>query len=319
MAHPSSVANCSNLVIGIDGGGSHTVAFLAERIAGGKILGRGESGPSNIQAVGVERAMAALDQCVAQAFQAAGIARGTVITAALGLAGIDHAESEVVVRERCKQLRLADRISVDNDATLLLEAGTPDGWGLAVIAGTGSIAFVRSKTGQMDRCGGWGYLFGDEGSAYGLAVAGLRAVARSADQCLPPTRLTDAILTFMGLNEPLELIKAVYRGDWDRARLATLAPLVLEAADGGDSIAIQIVQTEAVELAKTATAAAQKLSLPLESLPLAVTGGTILNGIAYRNRFLSALRSFGVTPEPVTLVHEPADGAVRVARRIAGA
>src|SRR5262249_29896842 len=158
---------------------------------------------------------------------------------------------------------------------------------------------------------------GDEGSAYGLAVGGLRAVARSADGCLPPTRLTETLLPFMGLNEPLELIKAVYRGDWDRSRLATLAPLVLAAAEEGDEVAGGVVETEATELAKTTVAAARKLSLPINGLPLAVTGGTILNGTSYREQFLTALHSLGLHAELVTLVHEPAEGAVRVARRIA--
>ena len=122
----------------------------------------------------------------------------------------------------------------------------------------------------------------------------------------------------MGLNEPLELIKAVYRGDWDRSRLATLAPVVLVAADQGDPVALALIQSEATELAKTTVAAARKLSLPLDRLPLAVTGGTILNGPTYRERFLTALRSLGLDPDPVTLVREPAEGAIRVARRAAG-
>src|SRR5262249_43983484 len=159
--------------------------------------------PSNIQAVGVERAVAALDDAVTAAFSAGRRARGTVAAAALGLAGVDHPEAAGVIREQCEAIRLAQRGVVDNDATLLLEAGTPEGWGVAVIAGTGSIAFARSPDGRFDRSGGWGYLLGDEGSAYALALGGLRAVARSADDCLPPTRLTETLLPFMGLNEPL--------------------------------------------------------------------------------------------------------------------
>src|SRR5262249_19850071 len=69
------------------------------------------------------------------------------------------------------------------------------------------IAFVRSPDGRLDRSGGWGYLLGDEGSAYGLSLAGLRAVVRSADGCLPPARLTQSLLSFMGFKEPLEMIR----------------------------------------------------------------------------------------------------------------
>jgi len=308
-AHP-------DLIIGIDGGGSHTVALLAEKAEEGRILGRGKAGPSNVQAIGAERALQALNDAVAAAFTAANRPRGTVVAAALGLAGVDLPESAAVVRAWCEKTALAGVVNVANDAPLLLEAGTPEGWGLAMIAGTGSIAFARSRDSKFDRSGGWGYLLGDEGSAYGLALAGMRAVARSSDGCLPATRLTEAILKFMGLKAPLEMIEAVYRGPWDRAHIASIAPLVLAVAESGDAVAQDIVENEARELAKTAVAAARKLALPLDALPLAVTGGAILNSASYRQRFVAALRANGLNPEPVTLVDDPAIGALRVAKRL---
>jgi N-acetylglucosamine kinase-like BadF-type ATPase len=185
-----------------------------------------------------------------------------------------------------------------------------------VVAGTGSIAFARNREGRMARAGGWGYLLGDEGSAFGLALAGLRAVARANDGCAPPTTLTSMLLARMGLSEPLEMIDAVYRGGWDRARLATLAPLVREAADAGDAVASEIVAREARLLAETAVAAAQKVALPKNRLPLALTGGPILNGENYRELLLSAFTKLGYQAEPVALVHEPVVGALRMAREL---
>jgi N-acetylglucosamine kinase-like BadF-type ATPase len=305
----------TELVIGIDGGGSQTVALLAEA-ATGKVVGHGTSGPSNIQSVGVERATQALNEAVAAAFAAAKMSRGTVAATALGMAGVDHPDAVAVVRGIAESLSLARRIEVVIDALLLLEAGTPDGWGLAVIAGTGSIAFGRTQDGRFDRSGGWGYLLGDEGSAYALGLGGARAVARASDGCAQPTVLTQKILSFMGLREPLEMIDAVYRGSWDRARLATIAPIVLTAAEEGDSVADQIVESEASELARTAAGAARKLGLPADRLPLAITGGVILNSLHYRERFLAAVRSLGIQSEPVTPVEEPAEGAIRIARRL---
>lgn len=305
----------SELVIGIDGGGSETIALLAEA-ATGSVIGHGTSGPSNIQSVGVERATQALNEAVAAAFAAAKLAQGPVAAAALGMAGVDHPDAVEVVRQIAERLQLAKRIEVVIDALLLLEAGTPDGWGLAIIAGTGSIAFGRTQDGRFDRSGGWGYLLGDEGSAFALGLNGARAVARASDGCARPTVLTEKILGFMGLREPLEMIDAVYRGPWDRAKLATIAPIVLAAAEEGDAVADQIVESEASELARTAAGAARKLNLPAEHVPLAVTGGVILNSLHYRNRFLAALRDVGICPEPVTPVEEPAEGAVRIARRL---
>ena len=311
MSGPST-----EFVIGIDGGGSHTVALLAERAPGGKVLGHGESGPSNIQAVGVERAALALDEAVTNAFAAAMLPRGPVAAAALGMAGVDHPDAVQTVHTMAERLQLAQRVHVTIDATLLLEAGTPDGWGLAIIAGTGSIAFGRTPAGRFERSGGWGYLLGDEGSAYALALAGARSVARAFDGCAPATILTEKILAFMGLKEPLEMIEAVYRGPWDRAKLATMAPLILAAADDGDPVASAIVNSEAYELARTAAAAARKLRLDRDSIPLAITGGVVLNGTHYREQFLAALRADGIQPDPVTPVHEPAEGALRIARRL---
>jgi N-acetylglucosamine kinase-like BadF-type ATPase len=306
----------SDLVLGVDGGGSHTITMLAERTESGAVLAQGMAGPSNIQAVGVERAQQALDEAVTQAFANLGRPRGMVAAAALGLAGIDHEVAEAVVRDWCARVRLAERVDVSNDATLLLAGGTPNGWGLAVIAGTGSIAFARAPDARMARSGGWGYLLGDEGSAYRLALHGLQAVARAADGCAPETLLTRRTLAMMQLGEPVEMIHAVYRGGWDRSRLASLAPVVLTAAEEGDAVAQQIVAAEARELAKTAAAAARKLALPSDGLPLALTGGTILNSAGYRGRFLSAFAELGVRAEPITLVPEPAEGAVRVARKL---
>jgi len=111
------------------------------------------------------------------------------------------------------------------------------------------------------------------------------------------------------------MIQAVYVWAWDRARIATIAPLVLQLADEGDATARAIVAHEASEIARTTAAVAQKLGLP-QRVPLAITGGAILGGEGYRQMYLDALRAGGVHPDPVTLVEEPAEGAVRVARKL---
>jgi N-acetylglucosamine kinase-like BadF-type ATPase len=262
--------------------------------------------------------LAELDRCIESAFAAAGIERSRVAGAGLGLAGIDRQEGLDVIHGWANRVGLAGSIQVANDATLLLAAGTPNGWGLAIIAGTGSIAFGRTPDGRIDRAGGWGYTLGDEGSAYMLAIEALRAVARSSDGVLPPTQLTQAILKRFGLQTPAELIPAVYRGGWDRQKIATLAPLVLETAES-DNVAAIIVQKAAADLADTALAAARKLDLPRTGLPLALTGGAILGNANYRQQFLDAVAARGLRVDPVTLVHDPAEGAVRIARSLVGA
>jgi N-acetylmuramic acid 6-phosphate etherase len=300
-----------DLVLGIDGGGTRTKCLLADR-ATGQILGEGSSGPSNIQAVGVDVGLKALDESIERAFRKAGIPRVSIGAACLGLAGVDRQEGLDVIHGWAARVALADFVMVANDATLLLAAGTPEGWGLGVIAGTGSIAFVKSPRGDIGRCGGWGYLLGDEGSAYQVALAGLRAACRAHDGCGPATALVEAFLKKMSLPSPPDMIAAVYRGPWDRPAIAGLAPLVLDAAAAGDAVAVEIVMREATELARTAATAAKNQNLA-SNVPIALAGGLLLGSELFREHFLNALPANGVTPGPVQSVNDPALGAVKLA------
>jgi N-acetylmuramic acid 6-phosphate etherase len=302
-------ALAEELYLGIDGGGTHTVALLAGR--GGAVLGRGTAGPSNRQAVGTERALAALDEAVSAAFAAADRNRTPVASACLGLAGADRPEDQAVIREWAERVRLAGQVEATSDAAILLAAGTPEGWGLVLIAGTGSIAFGRAADGRRARAGGWGHLLGDEGSAYALVMAALRAVARAADGRGPATSLTERLLARLGVSHPQGLIAAVYRSGRDRADLAALAPLVVEAAEE-DEVTARIVEEEAQELAQAGAAVAGQLGWA-SPLPVALAGGLLLGSAGYRERVLRGLRSLGVQPRAVTLVEEPAQGALQLA------
>src|SRR5690349_432414 len=118
------MADSQSYVIGIDGGASHTVAVLADARTGAA-LGRGEAGPSNIQAVGVESALHGLNSAVSRAFVAAGVPRARVAAAALGLAGVDRTEGLDVIRGWADLVELSGELTIANDATLLFAAGTP--------------------------------------------------------------------------------------------------------------------------------------------------------------------------------------------------
>jgi N-acetylmuramic acid 6-phosphate etherase len=319
LTPPEAVASepTDNLYLGIDGGGTRTVALLArvgaEQGRKWALLGRGEAGPSNLQSAGADAALAALDEAVNRAFASAGLGRRPAAAACLGLAGAGRADDQAVIREWAGQVRLAGTIVVQGDTPMLVAAGTPDGWGVAVVAGTGSMAFAQDPDGRTARAGGWGYLLGDEGSGYALAIDALRAIAQAADRRQPSTDLTQRLLAHLGLARPEELIGVVYRGGLDRAGLAALAPLVLEAAADGDPLADGIVSYGAAQLAVAVAGAACQLNLQHAPLPLALGGGVLLGSPYYRERVLRSLTSQEIHAEPVTLVHEPAEGAIRLA------
>jgi N-acetylmuramic acid 6-phosphate etherase len=309
------VSRADDLYLGIDGGGTRTVALLvrADSAGGWVLLGRGEAGAANTRAVGLQRSQQALDEAVSRAFAAAGLPRTAVAAACLGLAGAGRPEEQALVRAWAERVRLAGVVDVTADTPLLLAAGTPGGWGLALVAGTGSMAFARAPDGRTTRSGGWGHLLGDEGSGYALAVAGLRAVVRAADGRGPRTALSERLLAGQGLRRPEELVGAVYGGGLDRTALAGLAPVVVAAAEEGDEAADTIVSEAAGQLAATAAAAVRALGLEAPAVPTALAGGLLLGSAGYRRQVLDSLAGLGCRAEPVALVHEPAEGAVRMA------
>ena len=138
-----SANGAEELFLGFDGGGTRTLALLAARSpTGWRLLGRGEAGPSNQTAVGPEAALAALEAATAQAFAAAGKQRQPVRRVP-GACGAGRPEEQDVIRDWAR-VNLAGVVDVIEDAALLPAAGTPDGWGVAVVAGTGSMAFARA-------------------------------------------------------------------------------------------------------------------------------------------------------------------------------
>ena len=306
----------NELVLGIDGGGTKTVAWLGVHSSKGgpAIVGRGRGGPANPQAIGFPAATENLDQAIGQAFGRAGIEVGPVAAAVLGLAGSDRDENRRVFSDWANQRCLADRFRIVHDALPVLAAGSPEGWGVALIAGTGSFAYGRSADGQETRAGGWGFLFGDEGSGYGIAVNGLRAAAKAADGRGESTRLLDAFLEHLNLARSQELVRAVYAIAYDRRAIAQLAELVTRVAAADDPVAQGILDDAGSELATMVSAVATKLEFPGGRFPLALTGGVLLAESGLRDRLENYMASRGLHPQSITPVAEPVAGAVLLAQ-----
>jgi N-acetylglucosamine kinase-like BadF-type ATPase len=302
----------SGLLVGIDGGGSKTVALLAGRSA--VVLGRGIAGPSNYQAIGAEAAGAALTAAVRAAYADAGLPFVPPDAICLGLAGVYRPEDQAFIQTWAATELPGTAVRTVNDAALVLAAGTPDDWGVAIICGTGSIALGRSSEGAAVRAGGWGYLLGDEGSGYAIGVAALRAVVRGYDGRGPATALTGVILAHWGLPDPPALVKRVYRDALARAEIAALAELVDATAAAGDPVAQEILAAAADELALAAAAVVAGLGVA-PPIPCALAGGVIIKGEALRSRFLAAVQARGLRLHPITAVVEPAAGAVRLAQQ----
>lgn len=301
------------LILGIDGGGTGTTAWLSRSDAPERPLGRGTAGPSNINSVGSEVGLANLDQSVRNAFEAAGIGRSQVSSAVLGLAGADRAGDRKTIEDWAVGVRLSKRLQVVNDALPILYASDPSGCGVALIVGTGSFAYGRNAEGATVRCGGLGHLLGDEGSGYAIALAGLRAAARSFDGREHPTELLPRFLQALSCEQPMELVTAIYRSSMDRTQIACLSGVVFSAAESGDECAKQIIREAAAELSRMVVTVARQLKLDHNSFPLAIAGGVILNQQKLREELQLHLERSGMEIEVIRRIPEPVVGAIGMA------
>jgi len=305
------------LVIGVDGGGTSTDAWLAE--PPDRILGRGRAGPSNVQAVGPDRALEALSTAIQAAFEDAGRSLESVEVACFGLAGFDRPQDRALLNRWADAKQWCRALVTVNDGDLVIAAGTPDNAGIALIAGTGSIAVGRTPDGRTARAGGWGYLIGDEGSAYRVALEGLRLVARRADGRAPkphPDPLTERLRQALGVDQAKAIVSALYQPAWDRTRIAGLAKAVVEAAVEDPQADALVIEPAADQLAETVEAVRRRLDWPLEPPdgppPLAIAGGFLLGAARLLDRLRDRLQG---RVGPITPVPEPARGAVRLALR----
>lgn len=306
-----------DLILGIDGGGTKTVAWLASRDHKNQlcVIGRGKAGPSNCRSVGTRKATENLDRAIELAFRDADRSRKPVAAACLALAGADRPAEQQPIQSWAAQRTLAQRITITNDAMPVLYAATSKGVGVALISGTGSIAVARNAGGQTARCGGWGGLLGDEGSGYSIALAGLRATARAADGRGPETSLSQRILEHFQVGDASDLIPIVYASETTRATIAQLAPIIFQAADSGDAVAGTIVTQAASELAEMVITLSRRLELRDVPFSLAISGSVLLHQPGLVNQLQLALAAASVRETAITTVTDAVFGALTMAAK----
>jgi N-acetylglucosamine kinase-like BadF-type ATPase len=299
-----------NLLLAVDGGGTTTQALVAD--PAGRVLGRGVGPGSNHRRVGLEESRRALTIAIESAIHVAQAPKAPFAAACFGLAGVDSAEDEELVSRWAREQAIAPRFRVVNDSELVLAAGTPQGWGIALISGTGSVCLGRHPDGRSARVGGWGYLLGDEGSGYQVALRALRVCTQTADGRAEAPALLQAVLRHWSLPSAQSLIGHAHSPSTSQADIAALAAVVVEMAAQGDAAARAIVDEAAYELARHVDTLVRQLGLTRP--PLALAGGLMRGNV--RQAVQAALRSEVGT---VSHVADPPLGAVVLAGRLLAA
>jgi N-acetylglucosamine kinase-like BadF-type ATPase len=264
----------SALFLGIDGGGTKTAFVLID--GDGHLLARHESTTSYYLEIGFDALRALLRDGVQAALRQAGVRASDVAHTFAGLPA--HGEdSELLASFDTLLTDVLPRSTVGNDMVCSWAGSMAGADGISLVAGTGSIAYGEWM-GRGARCGGWGEVFGDEGSAHWLAREVLALFSRMVDGRAEPGPLLGLVREHFELKHDLDLCAQI-NGAAARSELAQLARLATAAAHAGDAQARQLLVRAGDELAALAAGVARSLGLAgIQAVPVSYSGGVFAAG-----------------------------------------
>ncbi|MBT8377788.1 MAG: hypothetical protein KJN64_01005 [Ignavibacteria bacterium] len=301
-------------LIGIDGGGTKTDCAIAD--LSGRIIYQTVGKPSNFLIIGVEETVAnlfaAIEECL---FELKGDF-SDVKQIVIGVAGAGRKDDAELLEMSFKEY--ADNegihfkgVKVVSDAQVALEGAFPNSAGCILIAGTGSILFGKDDKGNIHRVGGFGRLIGDEGSGYCIGRKALNAVSKEIDGRGEKTLITEMVNNKIDFGVSDKLVNKVYKEKLD---IASIAKIVIEAAEKGDNSANKILLYETDELVLHLKSILQKI--PVKKLNISFSGSLIDN----RNFYSDLLKKKIKESLPQIIITKPAlspvAGAIQIAKKI---
>lgn len=287
-----------SLFLGFDGGASKTTGVAID--ANRKILAEATGGPSNFQIIGTERASGNILSVIEAILSKVGGDFARIETMYLGLTGAGRINDADRMRDGFIHFLDSRRynipeIRIGSDAIAALEGAFAGKPGAILISGTGSILFAKDNNERIHRVGGWGRYIGDEGSGYAIGRDCVTAVARQMDGRGKETSLSRLLKDEKGIDNSQAMITGVYQS---KLELASLAPLVVRAATGGDEVAAEILKRAARDLAEHVRAILPHLTGEIHM----VLSGSV---IASDNLLSRSLRQLLQDNFPNIIIQEP--------------
>ncbi len=261
------------MYLGVDGGGTKTAFSLLD--GDGRVVAERQEPSMYYFAEGIDLVERVLRDGVREVCDAAGIAPDAITHAFVGIPCYGEVSADVPELDAIPARVLgSDRYACGNDMVCGWAGSLGGGDGINVVSGTGSIAYGE-RGGASWRAGGWGELFGDEGSGYWVAIQGLNAFSRMGDGRLPAGPLLETVRDALDLRADLDVVDIVLnRWHGDRAKIAAVSRAVGAAADRGDTASLEILRAAGRELAALVDVIADALGYADgEDVPVSYSGG----------------------------------------------
>ncbi len=252
---------------GVDCGGTWTRCTLLDNH---KTLAHAVTGPSNPASTPPDTVRRNIAACLSLLARAAGVNPEELEAVGVAAPALAGGAWEPLYRQAVHQAAPNARVVVVEDYVAAHHACFQGAPGVVVVSGTGSVAYAVSSRGTEVRVGGWGYLLGDEGSAYHVARQAMEIALRYLEGRAPHTNLLWRLIQYLDAKQPWDIIARVYGAHSPRTLIAGFAPVVVEEAEAGDKVAQEILRQAARSLAELIAAAYQLIG---EEQPYCITGG----------------------------------------------
>jgi N-acetylglucosamine kinase-like BadF-type ATPase len=237
--------------------------------------------------------------------------------AGFGIAGYDWSAEEPYMQKTISNLGLNAPFKMVNDAVLGLLGGASEGWGVAVVSGTGCNCRGWDKEHKREgRVTGYGVLMGEGAGGSELINHTMQVIGYSWTKRLPPTALADAFINHVGAKDLEDLIEGYTKGLY--AIGADTAPIVFQTANQGDPIACEIVKWAGVELGEMANAVIRQLNFENLEFEIALIGSMFKSGEQLITPMRETIHAIAPAAKLIRAEVKPVVGAVLLGMEASG-
>jgi N-acetylglucosamine kinase-like BadF-type ATPase len=300
--------------LGVDIGATKSHALVADQW--GRALGFGQAGPGNHEVVGWEGHREVLEEITAQAIETAGISSAGIEGAGFGMAGYDWPSQREPTMEAIASLQLNCPVEAVNDAVLGIFAGTSEGWGISIIAGTGENCWGVDRHRNYGRMTGNSMLMDEYGGASTIVYKAIRAIARAWSLRGPPTALTETLIRHTGACSSSDLLEGLVTGVYEFN--PDIAPLVFEVAEKGDSVAVGILRWAGTGLGDMINGVIRQLKFEEREFEVVMAGSTFKGGPLLIHPMMETVYSLATGTKFLRLAAPPVVGGVLLGMEQAG-
>ena len=270
------------LYLGIDGGGVKTTAIVANE--SGKVLAKTVGASIDYKTIGITTARKNLKAIIAELSEKTG--ENKFKCACIGSSAISSRASVKETEALVSNIIEADNIIMDSSIFTAMECMLDNGPCALVISGIDSMVAARNAKGKISKAGGWGYLLGNEGSGYAIAMDAIRYAIRAYEGSEEETRLLDDMIEFFELYSPQDFRDKFFDPATERSKISAFASRVFSCASAGDKVAAEIVAKHARMLAGTTKSLIK--DFPSDTV-IGMWGGVFVNNRRFRNEFSAAM------------------------------